>query len=161
MQKYQKRVRLKTFSYRGSYRYFITIVADKRNEIFISSEIAGQILKALKEVSILCQFAVWAYCFMPDHLHVLIEGKNEDSDMKELILKFKQKTAYEFKRLYQKRLWQENYYEHILRKDEDTKKAARYILENPVRKGLAAHVLNYPYVGSFEMDLKELYSDMM
>lgn len=85
MQKHQKRVRLKTFLYRGSYRYFITIVADKRNEVFIRAEIVARILEALKEVSILCQFAVWAYCFMPNHLHFLIEGKNEDSDMKDFI----------------------------------------------------------------------------
>ncbi|MBI5894276.1 MAG: transposase [Deltaproteobacteria bacterium] len=156
IKKYQKRVRLKEFSYKGCYRYFITIVTDRKNKIFISNEIVDRILEIFKDLSISCQFIVWAYCFMPDHFHVLIEGKSQDSDMKELLSRFKQKTAFEFKKAYQKRLWQENYYEHVLIKDEDTRKAARYIFENPIRKGLVKDVSDYPYIGSFEGSIKDI-----
>ncbi|MBI4652326.1 hypothetical protein HY745_13835 [Candidatus Desantisbacteria bacterium] len=57
--------------------------------------------------------------------------------------------------LYQEKLWQENYYEHVLRKDEDTKSIVKYIFENPIRKGLSCNILNYPYSGSFEFTLDE------
>jgi hypothetical protein len=43
-----------------------------------------------------------------------------------------------------------------LRDDENVKVVARYILENPVRAGLAETVLAYPFVGSQVCDLKEL-----
>jgi putative transposase len=157
MKKYQKRVRLKEFSYKGCYRYFITIVTDRKKKIFVSNEIIEQILKTLKDISAFYQFIIWVFCFMPDHFHILIEGKSSDSDMRELISKFKQKTAYEFKKMYQERLWQENYYEHVLRNDEDTRNVARYILENPIRKGLVRDVLDYPYLGSFEINVKDLF----
>ena len=170
MKKYQKRVRLREFSYKGYYRYFITIIADRKKKIFcisdaeapnyIGNEIVEHILKVLKDLSVVYQFIVWAYCFMPDHFHMLIEGKSPDSDMKELIFKFKQKTAFEFKKVYQERLWQENYYEHVLRKSEDTRKVARYIFENPIRKRLSQAVLDYPYIGSFEVNIKDLCFSM-
>ena len=53
-------------------------------------------------------------------------------------------------------LWQENYYEHILRKDEDTISVVKYILNNPVRKGLVEDYREYFYSGSFVLDIKNL-----
>jgi hypothetical protein len=40
------------------------------------------------------------------------------------------------------------FFERVLRSDEQTGVVARYILENPVRAGLAATLLEYPYSGS-------------
>jgi hypothetical protein len=37
---------------------------------------------------------------------------------------------------------------------------ARYIIENPVRAGLAKTVMEYPFVGSQVYDLKELLATM-
>jgi hypothetical protein len=53
------------------------------------------------------------------------------------------------------KLWQPSYYDHVLRKDEDTLNVARYILDNPVRKGLVKHFLEYGFSGSFEMDISK------
>ena len=47
-------------------------------------------------------------------------------------------------------------YEHVLRTNEKAVIAARYILQNPVRAGLARTVLEYPFVGSQTCDIKEL-----
>jgi hypothetical protein len=44
----------------------------------------------------------------------------------------------------------------LLRDNEPTFVVARYILENPVRAGLAASVEEYPFVGSSEYTLSEL-----
>ena len=59
-----------------------------------------------------------------------------------------------------RRLWQPFGYEHILRADERVEVVARYILENPVRAGLARVVSEYPFVGSQVWDLKELISTL-
>jgi putative transposase len=69
---------------------------------------------------------------------------------------FKQLTGYEFKRENGKRLWQKSYYDHILRKQESVAKVVRYILENPVRKGLPTHPEEYPFSGSLEFG-KEIF----
>ena len=37
------------------------------------------------------------------------------------------------------------HYDHALRKDEDVKKIARYIIANPLRAGLVEKIEDYPY----------------
>ncbi len=154
--KYQKRIRLKDFSYKGFYRYFITIVSNRKIPVFRNRKITRKIIFILKKISEKYKFLIWAYCFMPEHLHLLIEGQREDSDMKKFISMFKQKSSYVHKEKTDKRLWQQNYYEHILRKNEDAKNVAKYILENPVRRGLTEKFVDYPFLGSFVFDIKEI-----
>jgi hypothetical protein len=69
---------------------------------------------------------------------------------------FKQKTSYEWKRRHGVELWQRGYIDRILRADEDTLTVARYILDNPVRAGLVASPLDYPFSGSGTMDLRDV-----
>lgn len=113
-------------------------------------------------MEILCEksktfgFKVWAYCFMPDHLHLLIEGKDDDSDMKRFISTFKQFTGFSYKKKTGLPLWQINFYEHVLRREEDTMNVARYIFNNPVRKELVEDFRKYKFLGSFEFDLTKL-----
>ena len=101
-------------------------------------------------------FSVLAYCFMPDHVHLLIEGLRDDSDARKFIIKSKQCSAHAYAQAFGARLWQPFGYEHVLRDDEDAKVVARYILENPVRAGLSETVLAYPFLGSQMCNVKEL-----
>jgi putative transposase len=111
------------------------------------------LVDALREKSISYGFKVWAYCFMPDHLHLLIEGKDSDSDMRKFISSYKQYTSYYYKKETKVPLWQINFYEHVLRKEEDTLTVAYYIFNNPVRKGLVDDYRQYKFLGSFEFDV--------
>jgi len=45
------------------------------------------------------------------------------------------------------KLWQRGFYEHILRKEENIGDIAEYILNNPVRKGLAQSRDHYRWCG--------------
>lgn len=76
---------------------------------------------------------IYSYCFMPDHLHLLIQGE-ENFDFKKFIKIFKQTTEFYFKKLYKDNLWHLSYYDHILRKEENIKDIVLYIFNNPVRK---------------------------
>ncbi len=72
--------------------------------------------------------------------------------MRKFVSLFKQKTGYLFQYNHGMKLWQENYYEHILRKDEETVQVARYIFENPVRNGYVKDYSDYPHSGSFQLE---------
>lgn len=85
---------------------------------------------------------------MPDHLHVLLIGESEDADLCACVKRFKQLTGFAYKQLHQNRLWQHGYHERVLRDDEATLAVVRYILENPVRAGLAGRLGEYPFAGS-------------
>jgi len=156
---FKKRIRLKDFNYKGQFRYFATICVDKNlGQCFniANFNIVNKLIDFLRLDSEKYNFLVWTYCFMPDHLHLLVEGKDEYSDFKKFISSFKQKTGFYYSKIFSKKLWQTNYYEHILRKDEITQKVVRYILENPVRKNLVKDFKDYPFSGSFILDIKEI-----
>ena len=87
-------------------------------------------------------------------------GAADDSDAKKFIIKSKQCSAHAYAEAFGPRLWQPFGYEHVLRDDEKVQVVAKYILENPVRAGLATTVLEYSFVGSQVYDLKELLATL-
>jgi putative transposase len=93
-------------------------------------------------------FAVIAYCFMPDHLHLLVTGEHVTSDLRAFVDRVKQQSAYWYQRRTGGRLWQRSYWDRVLRNEEATFAAIHYIFANPVRAGLVSHPLDYPFSGS-------------
>jgi hypothetical protein len=43
-----------------------------------------------------------------------------------------------------------------LRDDEDTRRVARYIFENPIRNGLVERANDYPFIGSCVFTVDEI-----
>ena len=114
------------------------------------------LVDVLRQKSISLGFKVLAFCFMPDHLHLLIEGENLDSDMRRFISSYKQYTSFHYQKRYCNELWQVNFYDHILRKEEDILGIAQYIFNNPVRKKLVSDYRDYKFLGSFEFNLEKM-----
>jgi putative transposase len=100
--------------------------------------------------------AVLAYCFMPDHLHLLVEGEAEDSNLVGFAHAVKQRTGFAFRKRSVGPLWQKGYFEHVLRDEELTVVVARYILANPVRAGLCVEPKDYPFSGSLVWSKNQL-----
>jgi len=149
---HKKPSRLKAFSYLGPYRYFITIRSRGLKHCLARHDVVTENVRILHHIANQTEFSIWAYCFMPNHLHLLIEGRNANADMRRFVKLFKQKTSHWFKGVYGEKLWEPRYYERVLRTDEATTTVARYIFRNPVRKGLVEHYSDYPYSGSFELE---------
>jgi putative transposase len=126
----------------------------------VNAEAVQLVLSQFFRVAEIEGFAILAYCFMPDHVHLLLEGLREDSDARKFIIKAKQCSAHAYASRFGKRLWQPFGYEHVLRDDESAMGIARYIVENPVRAGLAKSVLDYPFAGSQLLELKELIATL-
>jgi REP element-mobilizing transposase RayT len=79
---------------------------------------------------------------MPDHVHALVAGTSSTSDLLELVKDFKQRAGYKFQRTTGQKLWQFNYYDHILRRTDRAEAVAWYIWLNPVRKGICKSLWN-------------------
>jgi putative transposase len=124
--------------------------------LFENASVVSVVLAQFLRVADKEGFVILAYCFMPDHVHLLIEGLQETADARKFIIKSKQCSAHAYAESSGGRLWQPFGYEHVVRNDEGTITIARYILENPVRAGIARSVLEYPFSGSQVYDLKEL-----
>lgn len=95
------------------------------------------------------------YLFMPDHAHLILQGKKENSDIWKCMVAFKQKTGYWLSKNASDFGWQKDFYDHVLRKDEDLKKQIEYILYNPARKHIVGNWKEYPYKGSTIYDFNE------
>jgi len=141
----KKRIRLSSFDYLGAYRYFVTVCTYNKTQAFTSTKRVKIVSDILKETTKQEGFTLWVWCFMPEHLHMLVEGVGEESDFRRLIRIFKQKSGYRWKQDKGQKLWQEDYFERILRREETTLKVMEYILNNPVRRGLVSLPEEYPF----------------
>ena len=101
-------------------------------------------------------FGIQAYCFMPDHLHLLTNGMQPAADYLTFVKTFKQRAGFAFKQRTREGLWQDRPYDHILRPDESWEAVAYYIWMNPVRKGLCTRPEEWPFSGSLTVDWKRL-----
>jgi putative transposase len=88
------------------------------------------------------------FLFMPDHGHLVLQGRNENANIWKCMVAFKQKTGFWLSKNSPNVKWQKDFYDHILRKDEDLRRQIEYILANPVRKGLVEYWKAFPYKGS-------------
>jgi putative transposase len=147
---------LKTFDYLGLHRYSLTFCTYQRRPLFITEAVVALVLSQISRAAVEAQFAVVAYCFMPDHVHLLIEGLAVSCDCRRFIVRAKQYSGFQFSRLHGDRLWQRYAFEHVLRDDELAMVVAKYILENPIRAGLVRRVDDYPFVGSGVYSLADL-----
>jgi putative transposase len=140
--------RMPGFTYVGLHRYSLTMCTFQRQPAFRDSNLVASVLLTIRTCAAKNTFEVIAYCFMPDHLHLVAGAASEASDLQRFVSQWKQLTGYSYKRSHGQRLWQESYFDHVLRDDEETWRAARYVLENPVRKGFVKSYDEYPFCGS-------------
>ena len=150
------RPRLDPALYVGVQRYFLTFCTARRRPSFADATI----VKILHEQILRCAehfgFVVIAYCFMPNHPHLLIEGTADDADALAFVHQAKQRSGYACRESGGSPFWQPSFYDHILRNQEATLSIARYILENPVRAGLVASPEDYPFSGSLQHGITEI-----
>jgi REP element-mobilizing transposase RayT len=101
------------------------------------------------------------YCYMPDHQHLIVSGIDSEADTLSLIRRYKQKTGYWLSQQQINCRWQKGFFDHIIRKDEGLIDVAKYILDNPVRKGLVEHWQDYPFKGAIGCQLEDIIESMI
>src|SRR3989441_10581633 len=86
--------RLPNFSYRGLHRYSLTFCTYERHELFVEPTFAHRAIEQMLISSAQNAFAVYAYCFMPDHVHLLVEGRVETAALEPYVKDVKQRVSY-------------------------------------------------------------------
>jgi putative transposase len=147
---------LSTFDYQGLHRYFLTYCTHARVPHFVDPQTVGSTLSQFLRAADTEECALLAYCFMPDHVHLLVEGMSDASRGLRFMALAKQLSGYAHHRRRRAPLWQRDSYERALRDDEGTLAVAKYILMNPVRGGLAQAPLDYPFSGSARYSREQL-----
>ena len=147
-----RNIRLCPENYLGCQWYFVTVCAHERVNYFRGKSLSNRVLRVLKEESAKHFFFVRAFCLMPDHLHLLLQGSSLNADLLKFMNGFKQRTSHDYWVRNGKTLWQVSFYDHVLRGEDAPGDVAWYIWLNPVRAGLVEKAEDYPYSGPFVRD---------
>jgi REP element-mobilizing transposase RayT len=125
--------------------YFVTSVTHQRQRLFSQWDGALAVAREIHLFAKLTSPRIHAWVLMPDHLHCPIElgDLNLDQCMQQL----KSRTAIALNRSTGRRgtVWQSGFHDHALRREEDLKAAARYLVANPLRAGLVRSLRDYPF----------------
>ena len=153
-----KHIRLDADAYEQGMCFSLTLGTADRDRVFTDAKLVDACIKELNVTAAKYDLSVFAYCFMPDHLHLLAAAP-EGVGMLNAVRHFKQLTSYRFRNLPQYRgeaLWQRGFYDHALRKEEDINVVAGYIWGNPVRAGIVVDINAYSHWGSLVWSRQEL-----
>ena len=146
----RKPLRLKEYDYSQNGAVFVTVCTKDRAPVF--GHIVGGGLRAaphvaLTSIGIAVERAILSipeinpgveceiYCVMPDHIHlmVILTGRHGDRPLQDIIGRLKSYTDHLYRQQTGLRLWQEGYYDHVVRNQADFDAAAEYIKTNPAR----------------------------
>ena len=95
-------------------------------------------------------FGLMAVCVMPDHWHALVMPLAEGNELGHMVRAAKGRATARLRALgITGKIWQARFYDHVVRAEEDLRQVAEYIVNNPVRKGLAARAEDWPVAAIF------------
>ncbi len=125
--------------------YGVTTVTLLRRPLFADSVAAQAMASELRASDASGDTDSIAWVVMPDHVHWLFELRADT--LSRAVQRLKSRAARAINTACGTRgaLWQPGFYDRQLRGHEDLPTQARYILGNPVRRGLAGDVGEYPH----------------
>ncbi|HEV8118684.1 MAG TPA: transposase [Thermoanaerobaculia bacterium] len=150
----RKPIRLPDPLYRvRGWPFSITIGTSPRASVFRDIDFGNECIKILQEMRDETGTAVYAYCLMPDHVHLLL-GVGPGASLPSFVGRWKSLCAKARRqRTGEGQFWQRSFYDHAIRDDQDILETAKYILQNPVEAGLVKDFREYPLCGSMEFAL--------
>lgn len=156
----EKKHRLPKEFYKGEISAAFTLCLDKQSVAagfsLRDSEIEECLRNLLFTVAGKNECIIPVYCLMPDHQHLIMTGSKPEANLWQAIVQYKQKTGYWMSIHRPGMRWQKDFYDHILRKNEDIAVQVKYILDNPVRKGLVKNWEEYPFKGAIGCNLEDI-----
>lgn len=126
--------------------YVITTVTHHRQPLFQDLWAGRCVVNALRVACARGLADSLAFVVMPDHLRWMVR-LGEGASLGPMMASVKA-NAGRLVNAHRNRsgspLWQRGYHDHAVRRDEDLRRLARYIVANPVRTGLADSIGDFP-----------------
>src|SRR6476619_7653577 len=133
---HRRSIRLKGYDYSQAGAYFVTICINQRRSllgticegIMYPSIAAEMVQKVWDEIPLYYQgIEIDAFVLMPNHIHgIIMIEPNTSLKLGDVVHRFKSLTTAKYRHgvyhqefpAFEKRLWQRDYYEHIIRNEE-------------------------------------------
>jgi len=107
--------------------------------------VAKSTVDCLKKLRKLFRFNVYIYCLMPDHFHGLIGPGESVRTLGSICGSFKSLSPREYWSWGDGKLWQRQFFDHIIRNQQDFEETLDYIRLSPVRRGLVEKPGDWAY----------------
>ncbi len=142
---HRRSIRLQGYDYTNAGVYFVTICCNQRQHLFGNIDNGEMKINAIGQiVSNLWQkipqhfpnAELDRFVLMPNHLHgiIVISESAEKSSLANIVQNFKSISSRKINRIsknYGVSIWQRNYYERIVRSEQELKNLREYIENNP------------------------------
>ncbi len=128
------------------YAYFVTTNVYQRQKIFSNSKIADIVLSAIFFLKEKGYYRLYSLVIMPEHLHLIILPQNKKT-VSQIMHSLKSYSAKKINNILGRsgKIWQDGFYERIIRNENDLREKAGYVENNPVRKKLVEEPEKYFY----------------
>ena len=125
--------------------HFITATTYRRARVFADRNNATVLWKVLRNQRTRGRLHLLGFVIMPDHLHLLLMPRGVEVGF--IMQEIKKGSARLINRLANRRgkVWQDEYYDYVVRSDVDLQEKTRYVHQNPVKKGLVDSEEDYPF----------------
>ena len=149
---HRRSIRLKGFDYSNSGYYFITVCCQDKRKLWgviendqMTLNDAGKMVESVwsELPKRFPKMVLHNYVIMPNHFHAIIELScgDDSTNISEIIDAFKSITTVEYIHgvkacgwsPFKGKVWQRNYWEHIIRSDDELFDISEYIIYNPVK----------------------------
>ena len=124
--------------------YLLTAVVQHREPLFTDLRTGRLLVREFQNAHAEDLVESLAWVIMPDHFHWLVELKK--NTLPALMRGTKSRSARMINVHLGRsgRLWQKNFHDRAIRREEDLLAVARYVIANPIRAGLVRSVRDYP-----------------
>ena len=129
--------------------YFITTCTANRRPILATAAAHDTLQAEWRQALTRHGWAVGCYVIMPDHVHFFCRPSAQAKRLSAFIQRWKEWTA---KSMIQNGhisppIWQEGFFDHLIRSDESYSQKWEYVRGNPVRAGLATRPDDWEFQG--------------
>jgi len=125
--------------------HFVTSVTRDRTRLFEESEAVEILTAAVRFYQERGDFKLLGYVIMPDHVHLLIiPQKGTISDIMRNVKAYTGSTIRRKLRV-DSDVWQDTFYDHLIRDEKDFEVRLHYVHNNPSQKGIVDDLDCYPY----------------
>ena len=123
--------------------YHIMLRGVNGQQIFEEQEDCDKFLQVLKDCKAISGYKVFAYCLMGNHIHILLQEKNEPIEV--LMKRIATRFVYWYNIKYQRvgHLFQDRFKSEPIEDDAYFLTVLRYIHQNPVKAGIIKNIKDY------------------
>lgn len=134
--------------------YFITTCTHGRQRLLADPAIAECLRKEWFAAEARHGWRMGRYVIMPDHVHFFASPLAEAKALGDFIGRWKEWTAKIILRTIvgTSPFWQHRFFDHVLRSQHSYAEKWEYVLQNPIRAGLAKAPGDWPYSGHIHFD---------